>query len=473
MRVRRRIEDDVARGRDAGRWGSWIVVGLWALVLVPFAGTRNLYYEEGRYTLAALDMLQNGHWLRPEVLGEGFVAKPPLLYWLVASAISLGGVSEWVVRAPALLAALLGALLVERDARRRGGAPAGLLAAVAFLLSPYVFTTGARSEPDLFVSVASFAAFRIWLESRCTRQGSAILAWIATASLLAATALLKGPLPLAWFGIGACLVVVRERRWRELPGLALLGGIALSAFAAWAGAVYQPGDETAFQDMTRTGGWPTVSTYLKGLVRFVGETAAHLLPWLAVAALPLSRRWRHEAGFDASPAVPFALYAVGCTVPLALWPHVLARYAMPAMPGVAVVAGLAGAAAWRAGSPAIRTAIRGLVLAALTVRLAWLAAIPFDATRNEDARRLAETLAAPMGTSRDPLLILGPAIDYNAAFYLQRAGHSPRLIRTPGEVLTPAWLITAAPPPPGTREMARGASRRGVVYRVCRVGSAD
>ena len=100
MRVRRRIEDDVARGRDAGRWGSWIVVGLWALVLVPFAGTRNLYYEEGRYTLAALDMLQNGHWLRPEVLGEGFVAKPPLLYWLVASAISLGGVSEWVVRAP-------------------------------------------------------------------------------------------------------------------------------------------------------------------------------------------------------------------------------------------------------------------------------------------------------------------------------------------------------------------------------------
>ena len=28
MRVRRRIKDDVARGRDAGRWGSWIVVGL-------------------------------------------------------------------------------------------------------------------------------------------------------------------------------------------------------------------------------------------------------------------------------------------------------------------------------------------------------------------------------------------------------------------------------------------------------------
>ncbi len=336
MNARRRIEAALAGG-GSGRWGGWAVVALWGLLLVPFAGTRNLYYEEGRYALAALDVLQHGHWLRPEVLGEGFVAKPPLLFWLVASAVSLGGVSEWVVRTPALLAALLGALLVEREARRRGGAPAGLLAAVAFLLSPYVLTTGARSEPDLFVSVASFGAFTIWLESRSTRQGSAIL------------------------------------------------------------------------------------------------------PWLALAALPLSRAWRRRVGFDASLAGPFALYAVGCTVPLAFWPHALARYAMPA----------------------------------LVVRLAWLAAIPFDSARDDAARRLAGTLAAPLRASRDPLLILGPAIDDNAAFYLQRAGHSPRMVRTPGEVVPPAWLITAAPSPPGAREVARAAGRRGVVYGVYRVEPAD
>lgn len=130
MRVRQRVEEDVARGRYPERWGGWFVVGLWALALVPFAGTRNLYYEEGRYTLAALDMLQNGHWLRPEVLGVGFVAKPPLLYWLVASAISLGGVSEWVVRTPGeilppawLITAApppLGAREMARGASRRG-----------------------------------------------------------------------------------------------------------------------------------------------------------------------------------------------------------------------------------------------------------------------------------------------------------------------------------------------------------------
>lgn len=473
MKAWRWLEAAVARGREKEGWEVRVVVVLWALVLVPFAGTRNFYYEEGRYTLAALDMLQNGHWLRPQVLGEGFVLKPPMLHWLVASAISLAGASERVVRTPALLGALLGALLVERAARRRGDAGAGLLAAVAFLLSPHVLSAGARAEPDLLVSVASFGAFTIWLESRGTRQGSTVLPRIATAALLVATALLKGPLPLAWFGIGAGLVVVRERRWRELSGLALLGGIALSAFAAWAAVVFQPGDEAAFRDMTRTGAVPPLAAYLKGVVRFAGETIAHFLPWLALAALPLSRGWRRRAGFDGCLARPFALYAVGCAVPLALWPHALARYAMPALPAVAVVAGLAGAAAWRAGPPAVRTAIRGLVLAALAVRLAWLAVVPFDATRNEDARRLAEALAAPLGTSRDPLLVLGPAIDCNAAFYLQRAGHSPRMVRTQGEIVPPAWLITAAPPPPGARETAHAAGRRGVVYRIYRVESAD
>lgn len=473
MKLRDRIEAAAEGGRDVKGWGIWAVVGLWALVLLPFAGTRNLYYEEGRYALAALDMLQHGHWLRPEVLGHGFVEKPPMLFWLIAAAISLGGVSEWVVRAPTLLAALLGALLVEREARRRGGAQAGVLAAVAFLLSPYVFAAGGRAEPDLLVSVASFGAFLLWLESRGTERTTTAPRWIATAVLLVATALLKGALPLAWFGIGACLVVVSGRRWRELPALALLGGIALSSFAAWAFVVYQPGDEAAFRDMTRTGGWPPLAAYLAGVARFVGETVAHLLPWLALAALPLWRGWRRHAGFEVSLARPFALYAVGCTVPLALWPHAVARYAMPAMPGVAVLAGLAGAAAWRAGPQASRMAIRGLVLAAFAVRLAWLAAIPLGPARNETARRLAETLAAPLRTSRDPVLILGPAIDFNAAFYLQEAGHPPRVVRTPGEIVPPAWLITAGPPPTASREAARATGRRGVVYRVYRVDPAD
>ncbi len=137
---------------------------LWAILFLPSAGTRSLYYEEGRYTLAALDMLANGHWLRPQVLGLGFVEKPPALFWLIGAASALaGGPSEWAIRAPAALATLLGALLAAGAARRIAGPEAALVAAIAFMLSPFTFTKGVRAEPDLFVTVTSFAAFLLWL----------------------------------------------------------------------------------------------------------------------------------------------------------------------------------------------------------------------------------------------------------------------------------------------------------------------
>lgn len=454
--------------RSLRRRPAWVVFWLWALCVLPFAGTRNLYYEEGRYTLAALDILSHGHWLRPEVLGLGFVDRPPLLLWLVAAAVGICGVSEWAVRAPALLASLAGALLVARAARRKAGASAGLLAAVAFLLSPYLFTAGARAEPDLFVTVASFGAFTLWLESRDARGRRALLGWATTVVLLVATALFKGPQPLGYFVLGAALLSVRERRWRDLTGVALAGAVAVSAVVAWGFAVYRPGDEAAWRMVTRTESLPSAGRYVGNVLRFGVETAAHLLPWLALAALFLSRAWRRRAGLDGRSGRPFALYALGCTVPLALWPYALPRYAMPALPAVAVLAGLAGASLLRSGPRGARIATSGLVLAAFVARAAWLAAIPFDGRRNEAARRMAAALSAPLRGTADPVLVLGLPIDYNAAFYIQRSGVALREVRGPDEVVPPCWLVTAAPPPPGAREVAAVADRRGFVHRLYR-----
>lgn len=454
--------------RSLRRRPAWAVFWLWAACILPFAGTRNLYYEEGRYALAALDMLSHGHWLRPEVLGLGFVDRPPLLLWLVAAAVGVAGVSEWAVRAPALVASLAGALLVARAARRRAGGSAGLLAAVAFLLSPYLFTAGARAEPDLFVMVASFGAFTLWLETRDARGRKAVVGWLATALLLVATALFKGPQPLGYFVLGAALLSVRERRWRDLTGVALADALGVSAVVAWGLAVYRPGDEAAWRMVTRTESLPSAGRYLWNVLRFGVETSAHLLPWLALAALFLSRAWRRREGLDGRSGRPFALYALGCTVPLALWPYALPRYAMPALPAVAVLAGLSGGSLLRSGPRAARIATSGLVLAAFVARAAWLAAIPFDGRRNEAARRVGAALSALLRDSEDPALALGLPFDYNVAFYMQRAGVALREVRGPAEVVPPCWLVTAAPPPTGAREVAAAADRRGFVHRLCR-----
>jgi hypothetical protein len=86
---------------------------------------------------------------------------------------------------------------------------------------------------------------------------------------------------------------------------------------------------------------------------------------------------------------------------------------------------------------------------------------------------LADGLAAAIGSSQDPILVLGPAVDYNGDFYLQQMGYSPYQIISRDEIAGPAWLITAAPPPPGAREVAQVPDRKGFIYHLYRVEGAD
>ena len=453
------------------RLPPWLAVTLlWALLLLPFAGTRSLYYEEGRYTLAALDMLAHGHWLRPEVLGVSFVEKPPLPYWLTALSISIAGAaSEWAVRVPALLASLLGALLVERAARREAGRLAGYIAAIAFLISPFVFTKGARGEPDLLVTVFSFAAFTIWLEARESVGAARLRGWSLTALLLIATALCKGPQPLAYFGIGAGLLALIDRRWRELPELAALGLLSVGAVALWSALVFEPGDGGTWRQQMRMEDWPALLPYLGNIGRFIGETASEMMPWLLLALPAMSAGWRDRHGIGDRVARAMTCYALGCTVLLAVWPHAESRYAMPALGGVAVLAGLGGAALWRQGPTWAGRAVALLLGVAILARIGWLVAIPFETERNRAAITLADGFAAPIGHSTDPIFVLGPQVDYNANFYLQQRGYAPRLIFRPGQIHGPAWLITAAAPPAGAEEKGQIADRKGLLYRIYRI----
>jgi 4-amino-4-deoxy-L-arabinose transferase-like glycosyltransferase len=169
-------------------------------------------------------------------------------------------------------------------------------------------------------------------------------------------------------------------------------------------------------------------------------------------------------------------YALGCTAILAFWPGALARYAMPALPAVAVLAGIGWAALWRTASTNRRRALAALLLLLVFVRIVWLGAIPFQTERNEAARRLAAELTAPLSGSADALLLIGPAVDYNAAFYMRQSGLDPRQIRRLEEIARPAWLIAAGrppPPPPGATEAASAADRKGLVYRLYRIETPD
>jgi 4-amino-4-deoxy-L-arabinose transferase-like glycosyltransferase len=71
----------------------------------------NLYYpllepDENRNAQIALEMFQSGDYVVPTRIGDPYLYKPPLLFWLISASYGLFGVNEWAARLPIALAAL-------------------------------------------------------------------------------------------------------------------------------------------------------------------------------------------------------------------------------------------------------------------------------------------------------------------------------------------------------------------------------
>jgi len=69
-------------------------------------------WDEGYYAIVSRDMYRSGNWLYPTYLGQPFLLKPPLMYWLVALSYHLGGVHEFTTRLPLALLSAAGVPLL-------------------------------------------------------------------------------------------------------------------------------------------------------------------------------------------------------------------------------------------------------------------------------------------------------------------------------------------------------------------------
>src|SRR6266403_3475708 len=88
-----------------------VVLLIWAAIYLPALGSLSIKGEEGRRILPAVAMLESGNYLVPQVGGEAYFRKPPLINWLVAGSFKLFGKrNEWTARAPSVLCLLAVAL---------------------------------------------------------------------------------------------------------------------------------------------------------------------------------------------------------------------------------------------------------------------------------------------------------------------------------------------------------------------------
>lgn len=213
------------------------LVVLGTVLLFGYLGSyRTLGSHEVFVAVPAREMLASGDWIVPRYGEIPRLQKPPLAYWIVATAgLVTGEVSELTARLPSAFSACLLACLVGAWARRWYGPTAGWAAALIQLTSVWVITYGRKAEVDVLLCLLTTAALATFaLAPRELSPRRWFVRWIGIYSLIAVAWLAK-------FHFGAAMVIgpvvlflAWQRRFRELLHLLNPAGLVLLSLAALA-----------------------------------------------------------------------------------------------------------------------------------------------------------------------------------------------------------------------------------------------
>lgn len=134
--------------------GSILVLMLFALVYLSLLNHRPLNNpDESRYSEIAYEMLRSGDYVTPRFNDVLFLDKPPLYYWLQATAIKLFGDHNGSLRFFPALFAFIGALSVYHACKKLFNHDTAQLASVILLSSPLYFFIGLYANLDMEVAV--------------------------------------------------------------------------------------------------------------------------------------------------------------------------------------------------------------------------------------------------------------------------------------------------------------------------------
>jgi 4-amino-4-deoxy-L-arabinose transferase-like glycosyltransferase len=130
-----------------------IVIGTWFLIYIPGLCRPGLLDDaDSVHAEASREMLLNHDWVTLYVDGVRYLAKAPLMYWMVAVSYKLFGISEWQTRLPLALCVLGLAWSVYIFGRRFFGTEAGFYAALITVTSPGFFVFTRFLIPEVMVA---------------------------------------------------------------------------------------------------------------------------------------------------------------------------------------------------------------------------------------------------------------------------------------------------------------------------------
>lgn len=397
--------------------------------------------DEGRYGEIAREMLESGDFVTPRLNYVKYLEKPPLLYWLTAGALAVGGEREVAARAVPAAAAFLTVLATMSLGRRMFGATVGVLAAWIYVTTVLGLAMARLLIIDGLFSLCLTGAWGAWwlgyaAERPGTRRWWHTVAW----ACLGLAVMAKGPTALVLSALLVGGFVAWRRDPRALvdmgwwPGLPVFLAIVAPWF--WLVSVRNPEFAHFFivvQHLQRFEGREHIRPvwfYLPVIVGGLGVWGVALLPalvdglrWLlhGSGARTVSRR-----GSERAATQFLVVWALVVTAFFSASGCKLVPYVLPAFPALALLL-----ARWFHCGGLERPAVRWTAAVTGAVLLATATAAPALVARQNAAHFAA---LAPATVALMVALVAG------GGFLLVSVRH-PRLFPAAAGV----WLVLAVP----------------------------
>lgn len=196
--------------------------------------------NEGQRATPPAEMVRSGNYVIPTLNGKDYLAKPPLVYWMIAGMYNLTGtIQPWVARVPAAVSFIALVMSVYLYGRRLVGDGPARWAALTALSAPYILDRGRYAELDIPLTLATFLAVALMYEALRSEQGRrTLLLTVLGGILLGAGVMLKGPVPFLFVVPGWLAYVVLSGRdaegwlWAVMPWTLGAFGLAVVVWLA-------------------------------------------------------------------------------------------------------------------------------------------------------------------------------------------------------------------------------------------------
>ena len=241
-----------------------VVACLYCLLFQGIGSVGFLSADEPRYAAIGQEMARSGDWITPRLWGSPWFEKPPLLYWMTATAWKLGLRDEWAARLPIAICSLAFLVFFQRwMARAHDDSATGWRAALMLATSVgwIAYSTVAVTDVPM---AAAFSAAMLLAVPGPGRISPWAGVFLGLAMLAKGFVPLVLALPILWFW---------RSRWQALiiPSL-----IALAVAAPWYIACYA------------ANGWPLIDELVlrQQLGRFFTTERQHVQPlWFYIPVL--------------------------------------------------------------------------------------------------------------------------------------------------------------------------------------------